>query len=63
MQALLDDKILTESLGHEFVDRFVAGKYHEMMLQAEAKAKGSKKDGSMICILSGYSACAEIKVL
>ena len=43
LQALLDDKIITESLGHEFVDLFVASKYYEMKLEAEAKAKGVEK--------------------
>ncbi|XP_072044495.1 lengsin-like [Amphiura filiformis] len=40
IQAFLEDKVVTEALGSDFVKAFIAAKMHEMQCEENAKAKG-----------------------
>lgn len=42
LKTFLEDKVITEALGEDFVKVFTACKHHEMKLEAEALAKGDK---------------------
>ena len=43
LKAFLDDKVICEALGEDFVALFTAHKIHELNLEAEALAKGDKE--------------------
>ena len=43
LKAFLDDKVICEALGEDFVALFTAHKFHELNLEAEAQDKGDKE--------------------